>query len=124
MKIDILAMNAEFGQYINFITYENVYDDTTGIFTLSSPTATNEALCTIQPFKPFELKMNPEGARLEGAYKIYTTLYFPIGKEEENPTETRAVFNGNTYRIIHRENWRDYYKYVAELLRVDDELPT
>ena len=119
---DISKHVATYGEYVDFYLKESP-DYFEGLEVPPENFSKVVKLAAVYPNDAESLKIDGFGIDIEGSMKVFTQAYFPISNEDENPTDTRMVYNSKAYRLITRKRWTmDYYVYLAELLRVDPDV--
>lgn len=79
-----------------------------------------EICASIQPIKPRELMLLPEGMRNEAAMVAYTTCRLYTVRTSDSKRPDRLTYRGVEYQVHSVEDWYDlggYYKCV--IVRID-----
>jgi len=99
------------------------YDDD-GRYQEGTKVVLNNIVASVQPLKPSEIQMLPEGRRNVEAIKIYTELKMFVSDEKNQRNASFVLFDGKNYEVHRIFNWNigtdiKHFKVIA--MKVDGE---
>ena len=90
---------------------------------VKGPVSTFAAYASIQPLRPRELLILPEGERTRERIRAYTNTRLLVADETTQAMGDRLSWNGRDYEVQQCETWQDgrdtYYKAIAVLVEQD-----
>ena len=92
------------------------YGDNDGIW-YPGDTSTFTIRASVQPLRPDEIELLPDGRRMSEAFRIYTATPLRLAVEGSNENADKVEIYGNMYEVFSQETWQnkliDHYKIIV-----------
>lgn len=98
--------------------------DANGRYVEGEKTIINNVIASVQPLKPSEIQMLPEGRRNVEAIKVYTELKMFVSDEFNKKNASLILYDGKNYEVHMVSNWNigtdiPYFKVIG--IKIDGE---